>query len=144
MILGSLPGEASLAARQYYAHPGNHFWRLMEKVIGRELVALDYPQRVERIQDQKIALWDMVASGVRKGSLDQALRPHRLQKVAGLSKELSDLRLIAFNGKTAAVLGAKMAGIDHVAQLQLPSSSAANTMPLVEKLRYWERLTDFL
>lgn len=73
-ILGSLPGDASLAASQYYAHPRNAFWRLVGSAIGEELQALDYPRRLERLKANRIGLWDVVSHAQRRGSLDQAIR----------------------------------------------------------------------
>lgn len=73
-ILGSLPGDASLAAGQYYAHPQNQFWRLVGRVIGEDLHGLPYDQRLRRLGERRIGLWDVVGSAVRRGSLDQAIR----------------------------------------------------------------------
>ena len=73
-ILGSLPGDASLAARRYYAHPRNGFWRLVGGVIGENLQELDYHVRLERLIENRIGLWDVVAHATRRGSLDQAIR----------------------------------------------------------------------
>ena len=73
-ILGSLPGDASLAARRYYAHPQNHFWRLLGGVIDEDLAGLDYDARLERLAARRIGLWDVIGSARRSGSLDQAIR----------------------------------------------------------------------
>src|SRR3954471_15498811 len=73
-ILGSLPGEASLAARRYYAHPTNQFWRLLGSAISEDLQSLSYDQRLERLAERQIGLWDVIASANRSGSLDQAIR----------------------------------------------------------------------
>src|SRR3954454_19422556 len=73
-ILGSLPGDASLAARRYYAHPTNQFWRLLGSAIGEELQSLAYHDRLERLTERRIGLWDVIASARRSGSLDQAIR----------------------------------------------------------------------
>jgi hypoxanthine-DNA glycosylase len=73
-ILGSLPGDASLAARRYYAHPQNQFWRLVGTVIEEDLQSLRYDQRLERLAEHGIGLWDVIGSAVRPGSLDQAIR----------------------------------------------------------------------
>ena len=74
LILGSLPGDASLAAQRYYAHPTNQFWRLLGAAINEELAALDYEARLDRLAERRIALWDVVADAVRVGSLDGAIR----------------------------------------------------------------------
>src|SRR3954470_22214911 len=73
-VLGSLPGEASLAAQRYYAHPTNQFWRLLGAAIGEELAALHYEARVERLAEREISVWDVVAEAQRRGSLDGAIR----------------------------------------------------------------------
>ena len=73
-VLGSLPGDASLAAKRYYAHPTNQFWRLLGGAIGEELQPLDYERRMERLADRRVGLWDVIASASRPGSLDQAIR----------------------------------------------------------------------
>src|SRR3954447_19874076 len=74
LVLGSLPGEESLARRQYYAHPRNHFWRLVGAVIGADLVPLPYEARLEALLAAGIGLWDTVGSATRRGSLDGAIR----------------------------------------------------------------------
>src|SRR3954469_9703151 len=71
-VLGSLPGDASLAAQRYYAHPSNQFWRLLGGAIGENLEALRYEARLERLAERRIGLWDVIASADRRGSLDQA------------------------------------------------------------------------
>ncbi len=74
LILGSMPGVASLEAGQYYAHPRNAFWRLVGDVAGRELAALPYDDRLAALLDARIGLWDVIASAERAGSLDAAIR----------------------------------------------------------------------
>ena len=63
-----------MAARRYYAHPTNQFWRLLGSAIGEELHSLDYEARLERLAERRIGMWDVIASAARKGSLDQAIR----------------------------------------------------------------------
>jgi hypoxanthine-DNA glycosylase len=74
LVLGSLPGEESLAQGRYYAHPRNHFWTLIGAVIGRDLVALGYEARLAALLEAGVGLWDVVASATRRGSLDGAIR----------------------------------------------------------------------
>ena len=80
-VLGSLPGDASLAAKRYYAHPTNQFWRLLGQAIGEELQALDYPIRLTRLAERRIGLWDVIASANRSGSLDHAIRARLVSAV---------------------------------------------------------------
>jgi hypoxanthine-DNA glycosylase len=145
-VLGSLPGDASLAARQYYAHPSNQFWRLLGSAIGQELQPLTYERRLERLGEQRVGLWDVIASASRSGSLDQAIREAEHNRIAHLLTDFAELRAIAFNGSTAASVGRKLIGDPppHLTLIDLPSSSAANTRPLKEKARAWAVLGQFV
>src|SRR3954467_2991422 len=109
-VLGSLPGDASLAAQRYYAHPTNQFWRLLGRAIGEELQPLPYQVRLERLADRHVGLWDVIASADRRGSLDQAIRLAERNRIAHLLHDFSELRAIAFNGATAAKLGRQLIG----------------------------------
>jgi hypoxanthine-DNA glycosylase len=144
-VLGSLPGDASLAAQQYYAHPTNQFWRLLGLAIGEELQALGYQARLQRLVERRIALWDVIAWARRPGSLDQAIREAEHNQIEHLLHDFPALSAIAFNGTTASTVGRKLIGKSPpgLALLDLPSSSAANTMPLDEKAKAWSRLAQF-
>jgi hypoxanthine-DNA glycosylase len=144
-ILGSLPGDASLAAQRYYAHPTNQFWRLLGSAIGEALQPLEYEARLERLADRGVGLWDVIASASRRGSLDQAIRMAEHNRIAHLLQGFPELRAIAFNGSTAATAGRRLIGDPppHVELVELPSSSAANTRPFAEKARAWSRLAQF-
>jgi hypoxanthine-DNA glycosylase len=145
-LLGSLPGDASLAARQYYAHLSNQFWRLLGQAIGEELQSLDYDSRLARLADRRVGLWDVIASASRRGSLDQAIREAQHNRIEHLLHDFHDLRAIAFNGATAGSVGRRLIGQPppHVVLIDLPSSSAANTMGFAEKARAWSRLAQFV
>jgi hypoxanthine-DNA glycosylase len=134
-ILGSLPGDASLAAGQYYAHPRNAFWRLVGKVIGEELEVLNYLDRLERLKANRVGLWDVVAHARRRGSLDQAIREPGHNRLADYFGGFPDLEAVAFNGATAAAAGRKLVEDAPVRLIDLPSSSPANTRPFDEKRR---------
>ena len=142
LVLGSLPGEASLAAQRYYAHPRNQFWSLMDAVTGEDLPALDYEARLRALLKHRIGLWDVVAEAHREGSLDSNIRGHVGNDVAGLAASLPCLAAIAFNGGTAAKIGLKALGMlaGRCTFITLPSSSPAYTLPLAEKLSAWQEL----
>lgn len=143
-ILGSLPGDASLAARRYYAHPQNQFWRLLGGVIGEDLQSLDYARRLGRLAQHRIGLWDVVASASRRGSLDQAIRMANHNRIEQLLHDYPELKAIAFNGCKAAALGRKLLGEpEGMALIDLPSSSPANTRPFAEKAAAWAQLARF-
>ena len=145
-ILGSLPGDASLAARQYYAHPTNQFWRLLGAAIGEELQGLPYEDRLERIAEHRIGLWDVIAAASRRGSLDQAIRDAQHNRIEHLLRDFPQLRAIAFNGSTASTTGRKLMGEppSNLTLIDLPSSSAANTRAFADKARDWAVLAEFL
>jgi hypoxanthine-DNA glycosylase len=146
LILGSLPGEASLAAGRYYAHPQNQFWRLAGAAIGREeLPSLDYDARLAALLVAGIGLWDTVASALRSGSLDAAIREAEHARLPELVATLPNLRAVAFNGGTAARIGRRRLADAKPRLIDLPSSSPAYAaMPFAEKRRRWLLLKDFL
>ena len=145
-ILGSLPGDASLAAKRYYAHSTNQFWRLLGHALGEELHSLTYEERLERLAAHRIGLWDVIASATRRGSLDQAIREAQHNRIEHLLHDFPKLRAIAFNGSSAAVAGRKLIGDPpaNITLIDLPSSSAANTRSFADKARAWEALRLFL
>jgi hypoxanthine-DNA glycosylase len=146
LVLGSLPGEVSLARSRYYAHPQNQFWRLIGQVIGEDLQRMEYERRLTTLLAHRIGLWDVVAQAHRDGSLDSRIRGHSGNDVAALAATLPELRAIAFNGGTAAKIGLRHLG-DRAARYRiftLPSSSPAYTRPFEEKFLAWQALREAL
>jgi hypoxanthine-DNA glycosylase len=146
LVLGSLPGERSLAERRYYAHPQNQFWRLISPAAGRDLTALDYDARLAALLDAHIGLWDVVASARRQGSTDAAIQDIEAHDIAALASTLPDLRAIAFNGATAHRYGLRQLGeaSPRIARIALPSSSPLHTVGVAAKLPEWEKLARYL
>ena len=145
LILGSLPGEASLAAGRYYAHPQNQFWRLIGGVIAQDFASLDYEARLGALNLANVGLWDTVASARREGSLDGALREVEGNPLGDLVATLPTLRAIGFNGATAAKIGRRALGERQIALIDLPSSSPAHArMSIAEKAQQWKSLRQFL
>jgi hypoxanthine-DNA glycosylase len=145
LILGSLPGERSLGLTQYYGHPRNQFWRLLGNVIETQLEPLRYPERLQALLKARVALWDTVASAVRPGSLDSAIKDHRANDLATLLPELPNLRAVAYNGGTAARIGERqLAEEEGITRIRLPSSSPAYTLSFERKLQAWQELRKFL
>lgn len=145
LILGSLPGDASLKAGQYYGHPQNGFWRLVGGVIGVDLVAPPYSERLETLKAAGVGLWDVIASAERPGSLDAAIRNAEAADLNQLIDSLPMLRAVAFNGGTAARLGRRsLTPRSKVDLIDLPSSSPAYTRPLAEKAAAWAALEPLL
>lgn len=145
LILGSLPGDASLRAGQYYGHPRNAFWRLIGGVIGRDLTTLPYEDRLTALKTAGVGLWDVIASAERPGSLDAAIRRPEAADLRGLVQDLPNLRVVAFNGGKAARLGrAVLADPPGLALIDLPSSSPAHARPFADKAAAWSVLADHL
>ena len=142
VILGSLPGEASLARAQYYAHPRNQFWRLLEKVIGQDLVGCAYEERLARLLAARVGLWDVIGSARRTGSLDAHIQGYQARDLRAFAEGLPALRALAFNGGKAAQIGRRQfpAGAAAPQLLTLPSSSPAHAVPFERKLAAWDEL----
>ncbi|HSM11245.1 MAG TPA: DNA-deoxyinosine glycosylase [Lysobacter sp.] len=147
LILGSMPGAASLAAGQYYAHRQNRFWPLMGTLIdaGPELA---YGQRCRRLVAAGIALWDVLASCEREGSLDSAIRDDTAQAndFVALFARHPTIAMVLFNGSKAEASFGRfvLAGLVEsgaAAKLEyrrLPSTSPANASQSSEyKLTAW-------
>lgn len=137
LVCGSLPGERSLAQRQYYAHPRNQFWPLISAVIDRDLTQLAYPDRLAALLDRHVGLWDVVATARRTGSADAAMSDIAPNDIAALAATLPSLTAIAFNGATAFRHGARQLGATPVPLIPLPSSSPLHTVGLQAKLPAW-------
>lgn len=146
LVLGSLPGDASLKAAEYYAHPRNGFWRLIGGVIGNDLGALPYPERLEALKAAGVGLWDVIASAERPGSLDAAIRSPQAADLRGLLAGLPGLKAVAFNGATAAKGGRRvLASVEGLTLIDLPSSSPAHAArSLADKAESWAILRSFL
>jgi hypoxanthine-DNA glycosylase len=145
LLLGSLPGRKSLEMGQYYAQPQNGFWRIMGALYGAE-PSLPYPERLERLIANRVAVWDVLAAGEREGSLDSAIVPASIvvNDFDAFFARHADIGLICFNGSKAAELyrrRALPALAPHFASVPsriLPSTSPANaSVPFAAKLARW-------
>ena len=143
LILGSFPGEASLAAQQYYAHPRNHFWPLLAAMIGVPLPGLPYRERLRHLRASGIGLWDAIIACERRGSLDGAIRNALPAETARVRRAAPALELVCFNGQTSARALPQWRDAGY-ATLALPSSSPAYTRPFAEKLAAWQAIGDYL
>jgi hypoxanthine-DNA glycosylase len=141
LVLGSLPGQKSIAEQQYYAHPQNAFWKIMGELYG---IVGDYASRCEQIVENRIALWDVLHSSVRPGSMDAdiQLSSANANGFAAFLQQHQRIELIAFNGRKAEQMFARYvdpaAVGDHIMQVGLPSTSPAYaSMPFSGKLAAW-------
>ena len=145
LILGSMPSTASLADHQYYAHPRNHFWLIIEALFNIN-AKLCYADRCHRLTNHRIALWDVIAGCMRRGSLDSNIVEESIQvnDVNAFFKQYTTIHSVFFNGGKAKQIYRKY--ILHTLPVdlnleyhRLPSSSPANaTWSLAEKLKAWQ------
>lgn len=142
LILGSMPGAASLKAQQYYAHPRNSFWPIMARIAGFDAAA-PYDARVEALTAAGIAVWDVLQSCVRSGSLDSSI-----QAGTRVSNNFSaffaahpGIRLVCFNGAEAQTSYDRHVLPHHSVQglryVRLPSTSPAHAVAFEHKLAAW-------
>ena len=145
LILGSLPGQESLRCGEYYAHPRNTFWRVMEAVVG--IPANDpYVDRTRKLKQAGFALWDVCRSARRSGSLDLAIEPGSVL-VNDFGRFLSahpGIQLIAFNGaKAAAIFRTQVDPMEGIRLITLPSTSPAHAaVSFAKKVAAWSVIRD--
>jgi hypoxanthine-DNA glycosylase len=143
LILGSMPGRVSLAASQYYAHPQNVFWRIMSELLHFDAMA-PYSERIRALKSARIALWDVLQSCVREGSLDSMIE--RDTQIANdfrtFFRSHTRISHVFFNGAKAQACFKRhileSAETNSVSYARLPSTSPAHaSMSFAEKLSAW-------
>ncbi len=150
LILGSMPGVASLEVQQYYAHPRNGFWPIMAELFDVEW-ASDYESRIEQLRQLPVILWDVLRSCRREGSLDAAICSSEFEPnaIAELLQQHDSLRLIAFNGATAEKffrqrVAPEIADLERFELIRLPSTSPAHASKrLAQKLEDWRIILSY-
>ncbi len=152
LILGSMPGVASLQAGQYYGLPRNAFWPIMGRLFGAG-PELPYEQRLQVLKDQRIALWDVLAQCNRPGSLDSAIdmKTARPNDFRSLFRRHRSIRQVFFNGAKAAelyrrhVLPEIELEAPYLTYTRLPSTSPAMaSLSFEQKLEAWSALAEHL
>ena len=150
LVLGSMPGKASLAADQYYAHPRNYFWRITGQIFSFPL-ELDYDSRCNALKSNGIALWDVLKACTRHGSLDADIVESSIvvNDFAKFLKFHPSIEAVYFNGATAASIYLRRvkpdlpAGLADLPHFRLPSTSPTNaSIPIEEKLRRWQSIAE--
>ncbi|WP_137894332.1 DNA-deoxyinosine glycosylase [Ramlibacter sp. 2FC] len=152
LVLGSFPSVASLAAQQYYAHPQNHFWKILQAIWPEHACPADgYEQRIAWLLARGLGLWDVYASCEREGSLDSRIRHAEVNDFASLKARCPRLQAIAHNGGESfkhaplVVRSLSAAGPPQGAQplpvYKLPSTSPANaSWSFARKLAAWREV----
>lgn len=141
LILGSLPGDLSIAKNEYYAHPQNRFWKVLFQLFNAALTA-DYTEKITFLEEKDIALWDVCHSAIRPGSMDTAITEVIPNNIPELIKQSPHLQIIAFNGQKAEKLYDKyFERLSHITYLTLPSTSPANAQFKIDRLiEYWNSI----
>lgn len=134
LILGSLPGDRSIAHQQYYAHPQNRFWKVLFE-LAKEKFSTDYKKRIDLLYKNNIALWDVCATAVRQGSMDTAILHEQPNTIHAALEEYTLLKKVCFNGQKAQKLYDKyFQRLPQISYHTLPSTSPANAQFTLEKL----------
>jgi hypoxanthine-DNA glycosylase len=148
LVLGSVPGEASIAAQQYYASERNSFWPVFEALFG-DGSPLDYPARLDLVLRSRVALWDVLASAKREGSLDSAIDAGSEvpNDILRFLDSHPSVKHVFFNGAKAEASFKRHLGdglpSGRVELTCLPSTSPANaTMSFGAKLEAWRAVAD--
>ncbi len=146
LILGSMPGQRSLDAQQYYAHPHNAFWKIMGELVGAH-PHLPYEQRLEVLKQAGIALWDVLHSCSREGSLDSGIQHEQANDFAAFFADHPHITRVYFNGGKAehsfrkSVL--KEQALPELKLHRLPSTSPAHAAIVYEgKLAKWRAIIE--
>ena len=151
LILGSLPGDQSLRMQQYYANPRNHFWTILATIFDSDIGAT-WDSRLSFLESHDIALWDVLHSAERDGSLDGRIRNPRVNDFASIVERMPILRTLVLNGGKAASLfdrhGRSMmttASLDRLRVLKMPSTSPVpgrSVLTLDAKIEKWRAIVD--
>lgn len=148
LILGSMPGQASLDANQYYAHPRNLFWKLMAEMLGFQPTQ-PYDEKAAHLIKAHVAVWDVLQSCQRQGSLDVHIRHEEPNDFPSFLKTHPHIQAIFFNGDKAATsfkrfVQPQLQG-SELALIRLPSTSPANASQNYEMKRdAWRQIMEYL
>ena len=137
LIAGSLPSDISLQKQEYYGNPGNDFWRILSTVLDVEMVGISYTLRIKNLLEHKIGLWDVYASGLRKGSLDVDMQQPVMNRFDILPERYPRLSSICLNGKEAGKAAEFFNKLGYNTTILL-SSSGANRRNAEERLEQWQ------
>lgn len=140
LVLGTMPGIASLQQQQYYGHPRNHFWKIISYLYNETEIPNNYDEKIAILMRHKIALWDVLAFCERQGSLDVAIKNPVPNNINQLLKEQPSISKIIFNGKESRKLfmkHIKTNDLSHIEFHVVPSTSPANTIKFELKLALW-------
>lgn len=145
LILGSIPSIASINANQYYAHPRNAFWPIMGNLFSFN-ASLPYEMRIQALKEASVAVWDVLQSCERAGSLDSAIQSGTRipNDFVSFFHQHQHIRLVAFNGQEAEKSFKKYVlsklNLPDLIYSRLPSTSPAHTLSLAQKTSAWRTI----
>lgn len=144
LILGSVPGIKSLEMQEYYAHPQNKFWRILFELFNEDFTT-NYVEKIDLLKKNKIAVWDVIDSCERKGSLDTKIKNENHHNILQLLNDFPSIKVIFCNGqKSFKTLEKLLPDDSKIPIFVLPSTSPAYTIPYQQKLKDWSALKSFL
>ncbi|WP_295211915.1 DNA-deoxyinosine glycosylase [uncultured Chryseobacterium sp.] len=144
LILGSIPGVKSLEKQQYYGHPQNKFWKIIFELLNEDF-AEDYAERIQVLKMHHIALWDVIDSCERKGSLDSEIRNEEANRIDELLESHSNIKAVFCNGGKSYKNLQKILGKNYkIPVFLLPSTSPLHTVSFEKKLEAWKEIKIYL
>lgn len=144
LILGSIPGVKSLEIQQYYGHPQNKFWKIIYELFHEEFTE-DYHERINILKKHDIAIWDVIDSCERKGSLDSEIKNEEANQIPELLEEYPNVKAIFCNGGKSYKNLQKLLGKNfRIPIYLLPSTSPLHTISFERKFEDWKRILDYI
>lgn len=144
IILGSIPGVKSLEKQQYYGHPQNKFWKIIFELLDEEFTE-DYDQRIQTLKKHHIALWDVIDSCERRGSLDSEIKNEEANQIGELLENYPNIKAIFCNGGKSYKNAQKILGKNYkIPVFLLPSTSPLHTVSFEKKLEDWKKIKQYL
>ncbi len=138
LILGTMPGIASLEKQEYYANKRNHFWTILFTILDHFPTTEVFEEKINILQENNIGLWDVLKTCERAGSLDVNIKNHEVNDFNALFKKFPFITTIIFNGIESHKYFFKTFGeIKGITYYVMPSTSPANTMSFENKLKLW-------
>ncbi|MCD1116655.1 DNA-deoxyinosine glycosylase [Chryseobacterium turcicum] len=143
LILGSIPGVKSLEKQQYYAHPQNKFWKIIFELFNEKFTE-DYVERIKILKKNHIAIWDVIDSCERKGSLDSEIKNEEANQIEELLENHPNIQAIFCNGGKSYKNLQKLLGKNfRVPIYLLPSTSPLHTISYERKFEDWKKILEF-
>ena len=144
LILGSIPGKKSLEKQEYYGHPQNKFWKIIFELFNEEF-SEDYTEKIKILKKNHIALWDVIDSCERKGSLDSEIKNEEANPIFELLEKHQKISAIFCNGGKSFKVVHQILGKNYkIPVFLLPSTSPLHTISFDEKLEKWKIIKNYL